>query len=92
MTGQQNVTRTAEIYAIPSTPLYKLVVGGEPAFSFARTADDVVECVEELNGRLPAADLLLAALHKYAVLARDSALADFVEVLDEAITVREGGI
>ena len=86
MTGQQTAIRTAEIFAIPSTPLYKLVAGGEPDLYCARTADDLIDGTESLVGKLPAHDLVLAALHKYALLARNPGLADFVALLDEVIS------
>lgn len=74
----------AEIFQLTPPPLYRLVLG-EPAFANARTADATLDAVEALDGKLPDADLILAAMHRYALLARDPALVDFIASLDEAI-------
>lgn len=74
----------AEDFQLTPPPLYRLVLG-EPAFANARTADATLGAVEALDGKLPDADLILAALHRYALLADDRELVDFVASLDEAI-------
>lgn len=74
----------AENFQLVPPPLYRLVQG-EPAFANARNADATLDAVEMMEERLPDADLILAALHRYALLARDPALVDFIASLDEAI-------
>ncbi|WP_153133215.1 hypothetical protein [Dechloromonas hortensis] len=74
----------AEDFEFTPPPLYRLVLG-EPAFANARTADATLGAVVAMDGRLPDADLVLAAMHRYALLARDPALVDFIASLDEAI-------
>lgn len=76
--------QTAEVFQLTSPPLYRLVTN-EPAFATARTADATLDAVETLDGRLPDADLILAAIHRYATLCQDRELSEFVASLDEAI-------
>lgn len=71
-------------FQLTPPPLYRLVLG-EPAFANARTTDATLDAVEAMDGRLPDADLVLAAMHSYALLAQDPALVDFIASLDEAI-------
>ncbi len=85
MSTQQNEIKSAEVFIIPSQPLYKLVVSGESAIAHACTADDIIDGVEDLSGKLPAVDLALAALHKFALLERNPTLMEFAAVLDEVI-------
>lgn len=76
--------QTAEIFELVSPPIYRLVLA-EPAFAHARTVTSTLDAVEEMADKLPAADLVLAAVQRYALLTNNHNLADFVASLDELV-------
>lgn len=76
--------QTAEIFELVSPPVYRLVLAESP-FAHARTADSTLSAVEEMVDKLPAADLVLAAVQRYALLTDNCDLAAFVAGLDELV-------
>jgi len=76
--------QTAQIFELVSPPLYRLVLS-EPAFAHARTAAATLDAVEAMDGNLPAADLVLAAVQHYALLTKNQDLAAFIASLDELV-------